>query len=93
LWGGIVTQVLLEVLFVIGALWVAKAHHLLPRVPWQKVGMRILGLAGICFVAKAAMYLLPNDNGTHIVWGVCLNGVIALLYWKDMKSIAKEFSV
>jgi hypothetical protein len=24
---------------------------------------------------------------------VCLNGVIALLYWKDMKSIAKEFSV
>lgn len=74
LMGGLITQGLLECLFVTGSIWTAYRHNVLPLLEYRRIGVRLLIAIAICLVGVP---LFHAWSVTSMQW----IGVSLLLTW------------
>jgi O-antigen/teichoic acid export membrane protein len=95
LWG-VITQILIETLFTVGAIIVAKKNHITPKIQqqslWQLIGVfTIAGVVGF-FINRYLAY-----QELHIVRffliALLFNGAIVLAILKPIKKIAKGLTI
>ncbi|MDD2536932.1 MAG: hypothetical protein PHU61_00335 [Candidatus Absconditabacteria bacterium] len=94
--GGVITQIIIELLFTAGAILVAKKHKLLPTMQKKQSGIlfTILLLAGIIGVfLKNYLESQELNFFLFIVIAVLFNGIILLAALKPIKQIAKGLTV
>ena len=89
--GGIITQILLEVLFVVGAVYVAHKHNMLPRIK-QNMSLWLLASLARCFILFFWSYMYLNLSLDTYRWlaGILLNGVAWLIIFPQYKRILKS---
>ncbi|MBS8121882.1 oligosaccharide flippase family protein [Candidatus Vampirococcus lugosii] len=89
--GGIITQILLEVLFVVGALFVAWKNNSLPKVNIKVLFTIIFIMLGILLFGQN---LLQNNDYTNfinfILYVIIINILILLLSYYPIKNIMRN---
>lgn len=88
----VITQIILEVLFVLWALFVAWKHNMLPNIQHAFSKGLLASLArGLIIFLGSYMYLhLPLDDYRRILAGLLLNGVLAIVLLPQGKRILKQ---
>lgn len=89
--GWIITQVRVELLYMLGGFWIARKKWVLPRVDWKQFGL-IIGLVCLCALLWwwGSSYVNMSQNrmiGVLIIW--LWNIIIGALLFFPLKKIVK----
>ncbi|HMT00910.1 MAG TPA: oligosaccharide flippase family protein [Candidatus Absconditabacterales bacterium] len=95
--GGIITQLLLEILFVMGSLFVARKHKLLPQISSQKIlyllGLSIMFAFGGNYIINTLFAIPYYEKLSFIAAAIALNGILFGVSFKWLKSVTKGLTV
>ncbi|MEF2174995.1 MAG: oligosaccharide flippase family protein [Candidatus Absconditabacteria bacterium] len=87
--GGIITQILLEILFVAGAIIVAYKNNVLPKVPIK--GTLVIVLITLFIGLASKLINIPYNNGAaYFAYIIFINLIVLAACYKPLKPILKN---
>lgn len=91
-WGAL-TQIIIEILFMLGAIWVAQTHKI--QVLFEKnILWKVLGIMSLWALVWYGInhFLVLNVRTFFLVWAI-FNGLIVLISRSTLKQIARRLTI
>ncbi len=86
----IITQILLEILFVSWAIWIAYKYWVTPQLKYRQLVYVVSILSILWLIWKYVIKLNYNEVMKFIIFWILLNILIFLVSYKSIKQIAKN---